>query len=543
MLISFGTFVRSGDAEAKSIHKHYLSNSREKDFINNARLFLAKHRTKTSVIDAEAVSSSNNPCDDNLASPHNDSALAADDSVPQDNITSRSIAHPPIAVVAQTMPEVLGVHDREDSSSNSNNTQSTYPPGMGTIPPQYSLNPNASLTKPGPPPGMSSPMRPVTVVVATPPPKKQPISSILPARSTPQGAPTTTTPGKPSKVRRTQTRCEEQPGRLLANQIPAAAFSDNHDKPIVARPRSQLVARWVLPLSYLRNRALRKVSNGSSPQNLTIRDALKDLAVGLFRRGAMDNGSQSSIVTKEILASSDSGGEQQQGGRPTEDYFFNVDQKADSVFGEVPFYAPRTPGNVVFRLYFEDEPHVTLATGPCIHVIPADADVDAVLRFILSNFKSKTTNGISSMNSLAALFELFSTRQNERYFDAAGRIAWGCVCESRKLVEQTGANYIKKKMELDAELEAARIKAALPDLSTLGFGDKSESLDSKTEGIQPENENGKQESNEARIKWSLERFNNERKWREVQLAYASVLKVMVVDVHNIVLFNSFPPQV
>ncbi len=536
MLIAFGPFVRSGNTEATSIHKQYLSNSREKDFINNARLFLVKHGTKTSVIDAEAVSSSNNPCDDNLYSPQDFSARAADDYMPQDNTTSRSIAHPPIGLLAQTTLEVMGVQDREESSSSNNNTPSTYLPGMETIPPP--------LNKPGPPPGMPPPMRPVTTVEATPPRKKQPISSILPARSTPQGTPTTTTPKRPSKVRRTQTRCEEQPGRLLANQIPAAAFSNNPDTSIVARPRSQLVARWILPLSYLRNRALRrfeeqKVLNSSSPQNLTIRDALKDLAVGLFRRGAMDNGSQSSIVTKEILASNDSGGQQQQGGRPPEDYFFNVDQKADSVFGEVPFYAPRTPGNVVFRLYFEDEPHVTLATGPCIHVIPADADVDIVLRFILSNFKSKTTNGISSMTSLAAVFELFSTRQNERYFDAAGRIAWGCVCESRKLVEQAGARYANKKTELDAELEAARMKATLPDLSTLGFGDKSESSDGKV--VQLENENG--ESSETRNKWSLERFNNERKWREVQLAYASVLKVMVVDVHNIVSFLSFPPQV
>jgi len=161
-----------------------------------------------------------------------------------------------------------------------------------------------------------------------------------------------------------------------------------------------------------------KAKNGAPPQNLTVRDALKDLSVGLFRRGA-DSGSQAAIISKEILAPNDRSG--RQGGRPSEDYFFNVDQQSDSIFGTVPFYAPRTPGNVVFRLYFEEEPHVTLATGPCIHVIPADGDIDSVLRFILSNFKSKIGNGVSSMNSLAAVLNLFRPHQNERFFDGAER--------------------------------------------------------------------------------------------------------------------------
>jgi hypothetical protein len=65
---------------------------------------------------------------------------------------------------------------------------------------------------------------------------------------------------------------------------------------------------------------------------------------------------------------------------------------------------------------------VTLATGPCIHVIPADGDMDSVLRFILSNFKSKISNGVSSMNSLTAVLQLFSPQQkNERFFDGVER--------------------------------------------------------------------------------------------------------------------------
>jgi len=263
----------------------------------------------------------------------------------------------------------------------------------------------------------------------------------------------------------------------------------------------------------------------------------------------MESGSQSSIVSKEILATSSSNGGSnanggkgggQQGGRPSEDYFFNVDQRTDSVFGTVPFYAPRTPGNVLFRLYFDDEPQVTLATGPCIRVLPTDSDVDSVLRFILSNFKSKKTNGISSMNSLASVLELFAPRQksyNDRYADA-GRVAWGCICESRKAVEAAGLTFAKKKQELEEKLEAEKIKEELPDLDSLGIEEDKSCLtdgDANSNGTQQEeekNDEKKKMMSDARAKWTSESFSNERRWRETQLIYASILKAAVSNDAN-----------
>jgi hypothetical protein len=355
--------------------------------------------------------------------------------------------------------------------------------------------------------------------------------------------------------------------------LPAEAFSDKPDKVIIARPREELTARWVLPLKYLRTRALQrfaeqKTADGAPPQNLTVRDALKDLAVGLFRRGA-DCGSQVAIISKEILASKDEN--LRQGGRSTEDYFFNVDQRSDSIFGTVPFYAPRTPGNVVFRLYFEEEPHVTLATGPCIRVVPADGDIDSVLRFILSNFKSKITNGVSSMNSLAAVIHLFSPRQHERYFDGAdryvsmyfipewshfciynlnvsfffsSRIAWGCFCESQKALKSAHAAYIKKKTELEEKrkenLEAERLKEELPDLTSLGIYDEDLS-DPDTNGTLMNEERRKHPSVEAKkAKLSTELYSNERKWREIQVVYASLLKVITYCCDYVFHLNFWP---
>ncbi|KAL7536174.1 hypothetical protein ACHAXR_006955, partial [Thalassiosira sp. AJA248-18] len=426
------------------------------------------------------------------------------------------------------------------TKDTSNSIPSRLPPGL-TMPPQS----QATRNPPGPPPGMPPPMRPPkTEEMASPPPKSNSItSSILPARTpTSTGAPkaadtapATTTPAKPVRVRRTQTRCEQQPGRLFANDMPAAAFnsapakSNNRGTSLTARPRSELTARWILPLPFLRNRALRrfeeqKALNRAPPENLTIRDALNNLSVGLFRRGAMDSGSQSSIVSKEILASKN----RDQSGRPSEDYFFNVDQRTDSVFGTVPFYAPRTPGNVVFRLYYEDEPHVTLATGPCIHVIPSVGDLDSVLRFILSNFKSKKTNGISSMNSLASVFELFSPRQNDRYFDGAGRVAWGCICESRKVVDHAGSTYTKKKRELEEKMEAEKIKdelmSELPDLDSLGIEAEAKSS--------AQHDEEKDKTSDAKAKWASEEYTNERKWKEIQLIYSSILKAAVTNEAN-----------
>jgi hypothetical protein len=375
----------------------------------------------------------------------------------------------------------------------------------------------------------------------SPPPKHSYPSSILPARTPPQHHTSSILPARtpsqlasasevrPVKPRRSQTRCNEQPGRLLANDIPAAAFNDNKETVITARPRSALTAKWILPLKYLRNRALQqfenqKAINGSPPQNLTVRDALKDLTVGLFRRGA-DFGSMTAIVSKEILASKDGNGK-----HPSDDYFFNVDQQSDSIFGTVPFYAPRTPGTVNFRLYFEDEPHVTLATGPCIHVIPADGDIDSVLRFILSNFKTKISNGVSSMNALATVLELFSPRENEQFFDGANRIAWGCLCESQKALEDAHQTYQKKKQALEEKLEenlkTEQIQADIAslDIASLGINDNevvTTNVEIKSTIV--DEERTKSASNEVKSKLLSEVYMNERKWREIQIVYSRVL--------------------
>ena len=473
-------------------------------------------------------------------------------------------------------PDIRGVGDAPNTVNGNNNNNNVLPavtqmptslPPMrvglppGMPPAMKALPPGMPPSMKPLPPGMPPQMRPPTAVMVapSPPPKPSTTSSILPARTPPvaaakestsnsTSATTATpaaTPAKPGKVWRTQTRCEVQPGRLFANDIPNIAFNNpnnnnnNNQKitSVATRPRSELTARWVLPLPYLRNRALRrfeeqKLSNGA-PQNLTIRDALKDLAVGLFRRGAMDSGSQSAIVSKEILADS-GGGDGGKSGRPSDDYFFNVDQRQDAVYGTVPFYSPRTPGNVVFRLYFEDEPQTTLATGPCIHVVPSDGDVDSVLRFILSNFKSKKTNGISSISAFTSVLSLFSPRGNN-IDQARSRIACGCICECRKVVEQAGVTFLKKKREIKEKLEeleeADVLMKNLPDLDALVINDDDEKTKSSSASNDKEEDDTDKDKNdassEAKAKLISEEFSVERKWREMQIMYAAVLQAAV----------------
>ena len=327
----------------------------------------------------------------------------------------------------------------------------------------------------------------------------------------------------------------------------------------------------------LRERRESGLATPADAQGLTIRDALRDLSVGLFRRGCADNGSAASIVSKEILAGdspggSSSGGNGTPGGRgndggsnhPPRDYYFDVDARTDTVHGTVPFYSPRTPGNVVFRLYFEDDPSTTLATGPCVRVVPGDSDVEPVLRFVLGNFKARKTNGMSSMGSFAQTLELFSPAPPDRrprsssfdhqggrnQYAGPGRAAWGCLCEARKVVESAAQNYVKKKEEIREKAEAERLKGELPDLDSLAVDG-----DGGAEGEVAGSEKKKGEEGAAggtgaltdttttpggilpalppaagpASKLASEEYSNERRWREAQNMYAAVLRAALTN--------------
>jgi hypothetical protein len=432
-------------------------------------------------------------------------------------------------------------HHNNTNNPSANNPfyqHQPYPPPPE--PPQQSPAANwGAAPVPAPPPGMSRPpqtieqqQQPSTVQQVQvqskprssklPPPSATTTPSILDnpvhkKMETPGIAETTTTPKtttaavkKEYQPKRLWTRFEEQPGRIFANNV-----APSTGKVVDLRPRQELTGKWMLPLSYLRQRAAGKNIK-------TVRGAIDRLAVGLFRRGCTENGSQASIVSKEVLTPA---------GESRSDYSFQVVN--ENVVGTVPFYSPRTPGHVVFRLYWQDDPLHTLATGPTLNVRVTEEDFESSIRFILSNFKAKKVNptSLSSLNSFALVLEQFhltaqSAQQPQKIqqqLEGAGRAVWGCICEARKVLDACASEYTKTTAKLE------KLEESVDELKT-----KVEE-EEKEKGETPPTEGPQEVSlNVTMLREKLKslmsgRASCERKWRDSQLAFSSILKAVVTN--------------
>ena len=322
--------------------------------------------------------------------------------------------------------------------------------------------------------------------------------------------------------KRTCTRLDEQPGKLLANNV-----KPSKGLVIDLRPRQELTAQWVLPLPYLREKA---VAEGTSKQSGDpLRNVLKNLSVGLFRRGCTENGAQASIVSKEVISPPQ---------ESRKDYPYQVLNNA--VVGTVPFYSPRTPGHVVFRMYWQDDPVRTLATGPALNVRVREGDFESSIRFILSNFKGKKVNptSLSSIHSFSLVLEQFQVdprrnqQQVQHQLDGAGRAVWGCICEARKVLDACSAEYVKTTERLETlEESVEELKAAIleeeKDNCMAGGDDDEKSKDSSNE---PKEDSPLVLELKDKTKALMSgRASCERKWRDSQLAFASILKSIVMN--------------
>jgi hypothetical protein len=317
-----------------------------------------------------------------------------------------------------------------------------------------------------------------------------------------------TTPKPVYQPKRVWTRLEEQPGRLLANNVAA-------DAPVITlRPRQELTAKWILPIKFVQDRML-----SSNKEWHNIRDALKDLTVGLFRRGCTENGTNASIISKEVLAPSDEN---------RNDYPYTVDESSGVIIGTIPFYAPRTPGHVLFRLYWQNDTLYTLATGPTLYVHVTDEDTEPTLRFILSNFKSRkgTSTSLSSLHALSSVLEQFKPKSRLDW-DGAGRAAWGCVCESRKILEICAGEYDKGKERLrKLQEEIENLESQLDKEVVEGEEEDSTIIISVDDAIDDSIEkSGKLKIKEKMNLLMAGRASNDRKWKDAQVAFANILEV------------------
>jgi len=348
-------------------------------------------------------------------------------------------------------------------------------------------------------------------------PLESPSNAVPTAKLTPQ-ATQPKTPKKEFQPKRLWTHLEQQPGRILANNVAASV-----GMVLDLRPRQELTARWVLPIGYLKERAAGKNVKG-------VRDLLKYLSVGLFRRGCTENGFQASIISKEVLCPE---------GESRDDYPFRIIN--DTVVGTVPFYSPRTPGHVVFRLYWREKPLYTLATGPTLNVRVTENDFESSIRFILSNFKGKKVNptSLSPLNSLSLVLEQFKISSNkstsavQHQFESAGRAIWGCVCESRKVLDACSVEYQKttvKLEKLEEQVEELKEKVAEEEEAENNKTDDDEATQKSVKS----SDTAEISVNVALLREKTKslmsgRASCERKWRDSQLAFASILRAIVTN--------------
>ena len=300
-----------------------------------------------------------------------------------------------------------------------------------------------------------------------------------------------------------------------------------HDSSVVLplRPREELVAQWVLSMEYLRKHMTERYGAKASLEH-----ALSKLQLGLFRRGCTENGTQTSIIAKSVLGE------------------FWKDPASKSVSGKVPFYSPRTPGHVIFRLFWEDDPLYTLATGPTVLVRVQESDFEPSVRFILSNFKGKKSNptSLSSLHSLAIILETHLTRPNE----SAARATWGCIQEARKVVEACAHEHDKTSTKLAVlEKEVEELKKQQQQQQKEDAGTLDETATSTTatpassrNGGAPQLTNPKENEGDSSPEAALDaelkektrvlmsgRASCERKWRDSQLAFAGILRALVLN--------------
>jgi DNA polymerase sigma len=220
------------------------------------------------------------------------------------------------------------------------------------------------------------------------------------------------------------------------------------------RPKGEMIVCWSLPKAYVVKHSPFYTGNPSDH-----RQNLRSLLLGLYRRGVGSN--SNAIITKDVLS-------------------YNITQDSTSYKGTVSYYAPRSPGCFIFRLFYDTSTTAVyqLGTSRPVNVLVQGKDLEPNLRFVLSQFKTKKTAGMALHQLgevLAGLAPDSNTRNNgggrgnggqqnnndNVRNDGAGRAAWGCICEGRKVLEsaETDLKECLVNIENIESLSAASDKA------------------------------------------------------------------------------------
>jgi hypothetical protein len=151
---------------------------------------------------------------------------------------------------------------------------------------------------------------------------------------------------------------------------------------LVVRPKADIVVEWEAPMAVM--------------------EAMGNPEVGLFRMGVATN--QSSVIAKPATYFSPSALAKE-----------DMDMEGLMVRSAVPFYAPRSAGTFVFRLYDADDNLVTHGTSPPVRVEVQGRDTEPNLRFVLQQFKERKTV-VAALSQLSTMLRSLAPFSAGRHF-------------------------------------------------------------------------------------------------------------------------------
>jgi DNA polymerase sigma len=511
-------YLKSSNPEAIRIHEEYQANQDQRSFLKAARLFLGQEKVPldaatTSMIDSTTP---NLPPAEQVMDPTPERVhKPVGNGEQQQQFSSRDLIQPHSD---HQIPSVAEVYQRTNVGVVENGIRALLvndddPIVSMPLPGNQragSIWSSAAVTSPITPPriGVDS-----EVLSSAWPDMEDTrpnvgndlsLASPSPNQPIPQDTAMASSKKEVPSAKRNWTHFSEQPGRIWVNNV----SGEDHSLILSLGPRGELAAKWSLPVDYVKQ--YRKEDVISSEESLE--RLLTGLTVGLFRRGCTENGQQASIISKEIRS-----------------FKHQFDPRSNTISGTVPFFSPRTPGNVLFRMYWETDPVHTLAIGPTLRVRIFEEEFESSVRFVLSNFKGRKSNptSLSSLHSLATILETPLTRRHD---STVSRSVWGCIQEARKVVEACYQEYVKtcsRMMQLESKVEELKKKVEEE-------GAKSHEIDGDVGDLSSEPiEQGKSEAEIALIEKTRSllggRASCERKWRDAQLAFAGILKAVLAN--------------
>ncbi len=139
---------------------------------------------------------------------------------------------------------------------------------------------------------------------------------------------------------------------------------------VFVRPKCSLPVQWELPADMFNLRSDGKIKEEIETIGSGCDNADKNLMVGIYRLGVSSN--TSCVISKPLLG---------------KDECPNVNHDGCTVSGSVFFFAPKSSGMFIFRIYDENDPYETFVNSIPWGVAAQGRDVEMNMRIILSQLR------------------------------------------------------------------------------------------------------------------------------------------------------------